>query len=120
LLYRDNLHFNDSMEASGQAPCEDMDLLDLSYLAAAYLTKYTRIQLGEDYDTVIMNVDTWSNKTIQMRCISRAEATRYLRLLGGVSRAGGRLLPKMREGRPAQRRWRFKFIFPGGELQEQF
>ena len=82
-------------------PFDDPERLDRAYLAAAYVAKNLHIQLRGGN---IVNVDTWPNKTILMRCASQIEAVRYLELVNLYF---------------ARKKWMFKFFYPGGSIQEQ-
>ena len=104
------------IEKSGKPPCKDQDLLDKSYLASAYITKSVRVQLNNGR---FINLETWHNKTILMRCGSRDEAIRYAILLKNYSRGGGDNLSMSRRKhtrRGAKRTWYFKFLYPGGSV----
>jgi len=87
-------------------PYDDPERLDRAYLAAAYVAKSMPVYL---LDGSVVNIDTWPDKTVLMKCANLKEAERYLDL---VKRHF-----TYKKGR--RRAWGFKFLYPGGSLKEQ-
>lgn len=86
-------------------PFENPERLDRAYIASAFTAKNLAVQY---LDGNITSVDTWPEKTILMKCASKTEAERYLDLVN-------RYFTK-KHG--PKRKWRFKFLYPCGEIQE--
>ena len=86
-------------------PYDDVDRLDRAYLSAAYVAKSMKVRL---HNGTFATLDTWSDKTILMKCGSRDEASRYLDLV-----------KKYFTNPKKKRTWVFKFMYPGGSIKEQ-
>ena len=81
---------------------DEVEGLDRAYLASAFVAKNLMVQY---YDGNIVTVDSWPEKIILMKCASKHEAEHYLDLV--------------KRHFTQTRKWLFKFLYPGGEIQEQ-